>query len=183
MSECGIVIGSAPCVDEDVWLAPAWDRIVINHAGIREFGPISMWVSLHFRLLSRLMETRKELGYPMNFSAYAKLPSDESHIVSAGIRIRQAPHLDACGNGSSGLLAVLTALSCGYDKLILCGIPLEGNETLQENGKLETRVERKVPAFERFRHPWVLNKERLAPHVRSLSGWTREFFGGPEEWI
>lgn len=177
-----LIVGSAPCVFDDLVDAPRWPIIAINYAGLRNTGPLEMWVSLHFRLLAQLIEQREKMGADMNFRAFSRVP--EGKIESCGITIEKAPHARV-GNGSSGLLAVFTAIEQGYDQLVLCGVPLDGCETIQANGKIETRTRgrRGMDAFERFRHPWKLNEEIIRQHVRSMSGWTREYFGGPEEWL
>lgn len=175
-----LIVGSAPCVFDDLMDAPRWPIIAINYAGLRNTGPLEMWVSLHFRLLAKLIEEREKMGGDMNFKAFSKVPN--GRIESCGIQIQPAP-IGRVGNGSSGLLAVMTAIDQGYDRLILCGIPLEGSETLQANDKIETRTRgrRGAEAFERFRHPWKFNEKLIRRHVRSMSGWTREYFGGPDE--
>ena len=175
-----LIVGSAPCVFDDLIDAPRWPIIAINYAGLRNTGPIELWVSLHFRLLAQLIEQREKMGGDMNFKAFSKVPRED--IVSCGIPIQPAP-TGRVGNGSSGLLAVFTAIQEGYEQLILCGVPMEGNETLQANDKIETRTRgrRGMDAFERFRHPWKLNEKIIRQHVRSMSGWTREFFGGIDE--
>lgn len=178
-----LIVGSAPCVFDDLMDAPRWPIIAINYSGLRNTGPIEMWVSLHFRLLAQLIQQRYDNGGDMNFEAYSRIPHQTTGYIQAagGVKILPA----ACGrvgNGSSGLLAVMQAIDRGYDQLILCGIPLEGSETLQANDKVEqrTRGRRGMDAFERFRHPWKLNEDLIRRHVRSMSGWTREYFGGPD---
>ena len=178
-----LIVGSAPCVFDDLAAAPDWPLIVINYAGLRNTGPIEMWVSLHFRLLAQLVDQRAKMGGDMNFKAFSRIPNNVTSKITTDCGIEILPGATGrIGNGSSGLLAVMTAIDQGYDQLILCGIPLEGSETLQAGDKIEkrTRGRRGMDAFERFRHPWVLNEKLIRRHVRSMSGWTREFFGGPE---
>ena len=181
-----LIVGSAPCVFDDLLDAPRWPIIAVNYAGLRNTGPIEMWVSLHFRLLAKLIDQRYDNGADMNFEAYSRIPNNVTGriVTDCGVEIKPAK-VGRVGNGSSGLLAVMTAIDKGYDQLILCGIPLEGSETLQANDEIEkrTRGRRGAEAFERFRHPWKLNEELIRRHVRSMSGWTREVFGGPEEWM
>lgn len=177
-----LIIGSAPCVHDDLAAAPPdWPLIVINYAGLRHMGPIDMWVSLHFRLLANLIEQRHRDGGDMNFEAYSRIPEKTAGFIKtgAGIKIYRA-RIGRVANGSSGLLAVMQAIECGYERLILCGIPLSGSETLQADNRIEkrTRGRRGKEAFERFRHPWNVHEDTIRRHVRSMSGWTRETFGG-----
>jgi len=177
-----LVVGSAPCVYDDLERAPDWPLIVINYAGLRHLGPIELWCSLHYRLLVQLIEQREKMGGDMNFEAFTRVPKHTNHLqAAAGIKIHRSEGvgLRRMGNGSSGLYATLTAISRGFERLILCGIPLEGDETIQANEKIETRRSIREPAFNRFRRPWVVNHDYLAKRVRSMSGWTRELLGGP----
>ena len=72
--------------------------------------------------------------------------------------------------GSSGLFAIKIALELGYQKILLCGVPMtvEGNH-----------VTRHVAwrACDQFRKAWERHRRELAPHVRSFSGWTQTTFG------
>lgn len=79
--------------------------------------------------------------------------------------------------GSSSLLAVRAALAAGHTRVILCGVPM-----LAEGGHFVRR--RSWPHAVGFRRGWIAHRTELAPHVRSLSGWTRDTFGAPSaEWL
>ena len=178
-----LIVGSAPCVFDDLEAAPRWPLIVINFAGLRHLGPIEFWASLHFRLLCDLISDRERMGGDMNFTAYAKIPPRMAiPKFASGVKIVPAP-LKRIGNGSSGLVAAVTAIRLGYERLVLCGVPLEGGHTIQADQKIQFRGTPKVPAFAKFRRAWELHQDIVKPHVRSMSGWTREFLGGPDEPI
>jgi hypothetical protein len=116
----------------------------------------------------------------MDFTAYVKLPKRQRlKDVPPPTRVVEAQQL--LGSGSSGLFAVEIALRLGYERLVLCGIPLTGRTTIQENGE-EERLRKGQPFIASFRDAWVRDFELLSPHVRSMSGWTRELLGGPEGW-
>lgn len=74
-------------------------------------------------------------------------------------------------SGSSALLGVLAAIDLGYNKIILCGCPLEGKDKKQHPYKV-------------FQKAWVMNIHRIAKRVRSMSGFTRTILGEPKkEWL
>ena len=89
-------------------------------------------------------------------------------------RNKQAHFTDwsADWGGSSGLLAVKIARELGFNRIILCGVPM----TVQ--GGHFRRHQRWVSAFG-FRPAWERHAAELRPYVRSMSGWTREIFGAP----
>jgi hypothetical protein len=79
--------------------------------------------------------------------------------------------------GSSGLFAVQVARRKGHHKIIACGVPMtvDGNH-------FERRV--KWQSAIGFRAGWLQHKAEIAPYFRSMSGWTREIFGAPDDkWL
>jgi hypothetical protein len=74
--------------------------------------------------------------------------------------------------GSSGLFAIKIARELGYDKIVLCGVPmtLDGGHVI-----------RKAPwrAADQFWRAWERHKRELAAYVRSFSGRTAQMFGSP----
>ena len=179
-----LVLGSAPCVNDDAaaaleLLAATPDVIAINRAGIRYSGPVQHWVSIHGEKLFLFRARRDELGYPQPAVCMAPtcLPPD------------RAPHFTLWANGprggSSALLAAAWALFWGYRRVILCGCPLTGAEALFDDGSVFTDS-CSVPC-EGYRAAWtaaMLKGLPLARHVRSMSGWTRGLLGEPTpEWL
>lgn len=76
-------------------------------------------------------------------------------------------------SGSSAMLGCLAGLQLGYDKIVLCGCPLNGN-----NGKGFN--------YETFRQGFEYegNRKQIMGKVKSMSGWTAEYLGSPtEEWL
>jgi hypothetical protein len=75
-------------------------------------------------------------------------------------------------SGSSALLGVLAGIKMGYEKLVLCGCPLQG----------KNRAGRDY--FKMFADGWKIRYNQVAPFVRSMSGWTRELLGEPTvDWM
>ena len=75
--------------------------------------------------------------------------------------------------GSSGLFATKVALiDLNYDSVVLCGIPMTETPHIdrpknwrQANG---------------FRKNWLRLSDETKSRIKSMSGWTKEQFGGPE---
>ncbi len=75
-------------------------------------------------------------------------------------------------SGSSALLGVFLALKLGYEKIVLCGCPMQGI-IVKTNSK-----------YDLFQKGWIPNKDMVMNKVKSMSGWTKEFLGEPtKEWI
>ncbi len=175
----GIVLGSAPCLWEDTIAAPLsnngeWEHIAVNGAGVFCGSPLHVWASIHGPKLVDWIEKRRALGRcDMDFKAYGNFADNQE----SGDVIRwNRPN----GDGSSGLFAVLIALELGFDKLILCGMPMDGEERITSDGGVEPGL----TPYHHYRKGWILRQGILSKHVRSMSGWTRETFGEPTaEWL
>lgn len=74
-------------------------------------------------------------------------------------------------SGSSALLGTQAAIFSGYEKVVLCGCPLEG-------------VNEQNYSYSSFQKGWIKHKAGLGNKVRSMSGWTAKFLGIPnKEWL
>ncbi len=79
--------------------------------------------------------------------------------------------------GSSGMYAVKVGLEIGYNKIILCGVPMQADAG---------HYVRKQPwnQCEWFIDKWARYCPQFADKVCSMSGYTRELLGGPtHEWL
>jgi hypothetical protein len=75
-------------------------------------------------------------------------------------------------SGSSALLGSFAAIKLGYNKIILCGCPMEG------------RHPNNFQSYNHFQKGWIAYKSEVEGKVKSMSGWTKEFLGAPtEEWL
>jgi len=172
----GIVLGTAPCMWDDLERAPrGLDVICVNGAGFLYLEPIAMWCSIHGSYMRGWIEKRRAAGASMDFLAYGNFSKheDPGEVI---------PWNRPNGGGSSGMYAVTVALESGYDKVILCGVPLEGQQRYDYKESAEV-----VPSptdYKHYRSGWINNREMFAGRVRSMSGWTRELLGAPtEEWL
>ena len=180
---CGIVLGTAPCMwdDWEAWaMGPAppegWDVIAVNGAGFMYLDPIAIWCSVHGKYLTEWIEKRRETGASMDFKAYGNFGRyDERGDVIEWNK----PN----GNGSSGLYAVLLALELGYERLVLCGVPLQGQERYDYKEDPSTVITAQTD-YKHYHTGWNMHRDLLRGKVRSMSGWTRELLGAPtEEWL
>lgn len=79
--------------------------------------------------------------------------------------------------GSSGMLCVRVALELGCNRIVLAGVPMEKMSRHYDDAKPWNEARQYWPAWEKA-------IPRFAGRVRSLSGWTRERLGAPdEEWL
>jgi len=76
--------------------------------------------------------------------------------------------------GSSGLFATMVARRAGHQRIIACGVPMtvEGMH-FERNAKWQSAVS--------FRTGWLKTKAEIKDCFRSMSGWTKETFGEPDE--
>lgn len=177
MKRC-VVLGTAPCMWDDLACAPAGlDVVAVNRAGWLYLEPIALWVSIHGIDLVDFIEQRRALGADMNFTAYGNFAGrDESGDVIRWNR----PN----GGGSSGLFATRIAIELGYERVVLAGVPLEGNTTTVDDEGSQTINEPSAAGYGVYRGGWLKYRDEIADNVRSMSGWTRETFGAPTaEWL
>jgi hypothetical protein len=85
---------------------------------------------------------------------------------------RGVTHTTSDWTGSSGLFAVKVALEEGFNKVLLCGVPMDPKMR---------HFKRQVPwpSAERFRERWEPYMKTIKLHARSFSGWTAEQLGTP----
>lgn len=144
--------------DPDVILAA-------NDVGTR-IERLDGWCTLHPAQMPEWIRERRRRGLPACRRVIA-------HKLWRGV---VTDVLDDLG-GSSGLFAVLAAFELfDADRVILAGVPM----TPEAGHFFDPSPWRQA---DRYRRAWTRNLDRLAPHVRSMSGWTRELLGEPDkEW-
>jgi hypothetical protein len=151
-----MVVGGADCVWGDiVALAERGYTdlpvFAVNDMGV-DLARLDHWVTLHPEKLGAWQDARAAWG------------GSDAYVV-------WEYNGDDWG-GSSGLFAVRIAMDLGFKRVILCGVPMDDRPHV--SGKA-------WPNVGEFRPAWEERRELLAPVVRSMSGWTREQFGLPED--
>jgi hypothetical protein len=80
-------------------------------------------------------------------------------------------------SGSSGLFACRVALSLGFDRLVLCGIPLD-----RDAGRIDGK--QVWNGASSFKQGFLEAMPHLKDTARSMSGWTATHLGTPTpEWL
>jgi hypothetical protein len=198
-----IVTGSAPCTREDIAAAIG----VIAAAAMDQMG-----LAPEARPACRCFDDRRadqeDLGLLVDFMAVGldavhlyrwrikyvstfhpvEIPDIVRRRSEAGgnadfeiISHEQKPGVRICipgdqwwkPSGSSALLGVQAAIErLGYARIILAGCPLRGRN---HDGN---------DYWQDFSAGWIAHRNDLGNRVRSMSGWTREFLGGPTaSWL
>lgn len=79
--------------------------------------------------------------------------------------------------GSSGLFAVKIALEQSCDLIVLAGVPMDADAAHFFDPKSWNDANA-------FHKGWLAHKAKIAPYVRSMSGWTAELLGRPDaSWL
>lgn len=169
------VLGGADTLDSDILraneLAAPGTIIATNHAGRDLDGILPHWVTLHTEKMPEWVAERKTKGYPdaeRFWTSNTKTIPPEHKLLYSHV-----PTWD----GSSGLLAITVALHLGYDKIILCGVPLE---------KTSCHYDDDQPWMDapRYRAAWTKHMHYMEGKVKSFTGWTEYRLGAPtREWL
>lgn len=170
-----IIIGSAPCVHDDLCpfiypssgnvagiLNPEIDLMAIGLDAVGIYSwPIKYVATNHQEDIPAIRERRRAIGGNLDYQLI-------SFQHGPGVDIVQ-PYEGP--SGSSSLLGALAGISLGYKKIILCGCPLTGNAP-------------EGNPYEAFRPGWTEKQADLEGLVKSMSGFTRALLGEPTgEWL
>lgn len=170
MKKLLIVTGSAPCVMQDISMLPYGLRVADLHymaigldAVDKYLYPILYVATFHPAEIAEILDRRRDCG---GNTDYRVISHENRPEVDIFIADWWKP------TGSSALLGAQAAMTVlGYERIILCGCPLEGR-----NGKGNS--------YESFRKGWETNRDKVLGKVTSMSGWTAQLLGMPtEEWI
>lgn len=161
-----VLIGRAPCWDFDFSRFCQFNiPFDIGAIGLDcpYEGDIEYFFTYHPNDIKQYNEKRKQKGLSLNYTIVSHV-FDKDNIVSQ-TEPWESP------SGSSAMLGTLFSMRIGYEKIVLCGCPLEGNND-------------KGFSYKPFRKGWMTRKDKVVNKVRSMSGWTAEFLGKPEkDWF
>lgn len=171
-----LVLGSANTLRSDLRAALELSEfegvVACKGAGLEWRGNLDAWVSLHPDRLPRDIAWRRELGYPDAARTYGHIAAPgASHHTEYKFPKQKT-------SGSSGLFGIKVALiDLGFDRVVLCGIPL-----MREEGRIDGKV--RWSGAEAFKKGWHEALPHLENRVRSMSGWTKQLLGSPTpEWL
>lgn len=178
-----VVIGGAACVWDDLAAARKLGRfdavIAINDAGAHYEGEIEIWATLHIEKMAQWVVARGDKGFP----PARTIAGHKGHVREAQPNKLQPDYVTdyrwpgMSGSGSSGLFAVKVAIEHGFDRIVLCGVPMQA----AGNHFFDARPWREVNSFT---GAWPVALPYIKPFTRSMSGQTREWLGYPtKEWL
>lgn len=173
-----VVCGDAGCIWEDLerfgcrWQnavqKPDWHFMTVNRLVEVFPGRIEHAYSNVSKVLMRHVAGRRD-DYVDEFG-----PPKHTHSRTEGTAWVWPWH----GGGTSGFGAVLTAIALGYDRIVLAGMPLTD---INHNGEPPWRRTRFTLEVDDQDPHWLGAIAKLFQgRVRSLSGRTKEWLGGPE---
>lgn len=173
-----VCLGGADCLPYDLkqYKGPR-DAIFACNDAIPWFeGDIDAAVSLHPEKMLAWLWARKCKGHP-----------DVKSLVSYR-KVDKGPKLDLVTDyllpgqkesGSSGLyMAKVALMDMGFDRVVFCGVPLTRTPHI-EGSVMGTGAWHRNDHYART---WLPITEDIKGRMASMSGWTREFLGGPEKW-
>lgn len=178
-----IIIGSAPCVVNDVYqaarlISSAVDDSILHYMAIGlNTMDIPTWSIQYFATYHpvdiEIAKIRREAaGGNIDYKVISHIREEEDgdgrmikYDVDMIIPLENP-------SGSSSLLGVLAGIQLGYEKIIVCGCPLIGNSS-------DTGYD-----YAKFQKGWTHKFREIKHKTRSMSGWTKELLGAPSEsWI
>lgn len=168
-----LALGGAECVWEDV--AGAQDLgtsdavFACNEAAV-QWDNLTAFCTLHPENLTKWMKQRRDKGLPEPKHVIAH---EERSLVTDVIW-----HLlpGQKQSASSGVYCAIAAMNLGYERVVLCGVPLTAGPHFFTNDSWRD-LDQFVKGFDQI-------AALLQHHVRSMSGYTRERLGLPtREWL
>lgn len=174
MRNC-LVLGGGASVWKDVEAAKAlgsFEGVVgCNDAGVDWPGALDAYCTLHPNKMQAWRTKREAKGHP---PAKVYIAHQEDKGVD---RIEHYRWPEMKTSGSSGLYAVKIAMELGFERIVLCGVPLTN-----ENHYFDSKAWKQANTF---KEAWLAVKEtRLLGRVKSFSGWTAEQLGTPDaRWL
>lgn len=128
--------------------------------------------SLHPEKMLDWLSQRAKRGFRPPGEVWCHKNAGPRGLIHKGV-----DHVTEDWAGSSGLFAAKVAIEQGFQRVVVCGVPLvaEGNHIARK---------RHWSAAHAFRSGWKRNEKKLRDYVRSMSGWTQQFLGAPTpEWL
>lgn len=156
--------------DEAASLFPDHHVGAVNEAG-RDFdGPLALWCSLHPEKMPRWQRERARAGRSTDYTCVCNKAHPEARIDRT---------FGEVWGGSSGLyICQVAILALGFDRIILCGIPMDASKHYHGADGWD--------AYPRYRDAWIeaTDQQELRGRIRSMSGWTAGQLGRPDiDWL
>ena len=178
-----LVLGGAGCVWEDLEaaleLGEYHGAVACNDAGAFYPGTLDAWVSLHPDKFGIWASKRVAGGFGLPAAILGHLEASGRKALPLCVTGRTEFRFDGQKTtGSSGLFALKVALvDLGFNRAVLCGVPM----TARDGHFFDTAEWRGDIAHQRG---WLEVMPQIKDRARSMSGWTREKLGAPDEdWL
>jgi len=169
MKKVIVIIGSAPNWIQDLNnLCMIVDDFSVMAIGMscKYEGNVDYFATYHTKDLPVYRKKREQADLNTDYKIITHDDKVKDRIDTPQIIIPYKPP-----SGSSALLGTFAAIKLGYEKIILCGCPLEG-------------VNAKKSSYQQFRKGWIHHTKDVIKYTRSMSGWTKELLGSPDaEWF
>jgi len=178
-----LVLGGARCVWDDLERAKqigSYDAVVaVNDMLAHYSGEVEIFATLHIEKAAQWIVERGDKGFPP-----AKIIAGHKGHIWEALPNRMQPDYRTdyrwpgmSASGSSGLFAVKVALEHGFDKVVLCGVPMQAEQAHFFDAKPWDEVKS-------FTDAWTVALPYIKDFTRSMSGYTRELLGEPTpEWL
>lgn len=169
-----LVCGSARCVwgDLEPWRGSGHDIMAVNDVGMHIPLDIAHWYSNSAEELHFWRHNRRR-DYSRDFITHAWAGSDNSYSIDYRWPVP--------GHGTSSLNACYVGLLMGYERIILCGVPLDDSGHYFDPPWQITHFSRSPRSVDNKVRYWSNAAERVfGGRVKSMSGRTREILGEPE---
>ena len=192
-----LVVGSAPCLFNDVQKAVAachakrigYDVMAINEAaGALEVDHIATMHAENMRLFR--MKQAYLRGKDKHFTTHAV------DRIESGMKFGDYAAVDHFWNGAnscatSAFAGVKIGFLMGYEKIVLCGCPMNGGDGYYNDGETDPGsvvnprfgfLDPEKGVVRSWKESAANYAEDFKDHIWSMSGYTREIMGVPE-WL
>jgi hypothetical protein len=157
-----IVMGAAPSLLDDLAKVKKIkaDYMAVNEACVLYLGNIQHLATYHPVALPGYIPARAVLGGNSDFIIHSHKGFIDPDLLKEVVdKIWPLPKVNPgytdFRSGSSTLFGVEVGLNLGYEKIIVCGAPMEGD-------------------YEQFQEAWKRSLPYLKGKVTSMSGWTKD---------
>ena len=173
-----LILGGADCLKADMEQALALFTptiiIAVNNAGFDYPGPLDHWVTMHPDKMPEWVKKRRANGYP----GAGTLWRPRHRQPGGNLEMRECPSW----GGSSGLFAIavcrlgLKGPGTEY-RAVLAGVPMQAERAHYDNPKPWNDCQHYLSS-------WKTHLPQINGKVKSMSGWTREILGAPDQgWL
>lgn len=169
-----LILGGADCLkaDMDAALALFTPTVIIatNNAGFDYPGPLDHWATMHPEKMPEWVKRRRKNGYP----DAGTLWHPRIRTPPNGLDMRDCPHFNG---GGSGLFAISVCIRALQMRGVLAGVPMQVERAHYDDPKPWTDGANYLKS-------WRSHLREYEGRIKSMSGWTRELLGGPDQgWL